>query len=328
MTEKLYYPLFDGERVWEAACITVENGIITSVKECGVSECDSRFLLMPGLIDAHAHMRSAEHVKNMLQSGVTTVCDVSAPLSLIQESKQLSIHNSGGMAMGIVLNGKDYVENALKNGARYIKVLLFNTFSIGKPALKGIIKAAHERGLKVAVHATELATVKQAVDCGADILLHVPLKEAFPDELADKIADKGIAVVPTLVMMKAFAESGRNKYQPRDYQNAVGAVKTLRAHGVRILVGTDANIGSFSPAVAFGSSMHKEMELLVQAGIAPFEALRAATRYNAESFCLHAGRITVGEPASMILVEGRPDRDIRDISKIQKIWTNGCKILG
>ena len=96
--------------------------------------------------------------------------------------------------------------------ARYIKVLLFNPLSIGKPALCGIVKAAHSIGLKVAVHATQIAAVRQAVDAGADILLHVPMKEEYPPELAETIAGKGIAVAPTLVMIETFANSYRNGY--------------------------------------------------------------------------------------------------------------------
>lgn len=93
----------------------------------------------------------------MLRSGITTVCDVSASGELIKSSKQLEIISSGGMAMGIVINSKGYVEQASASGAKYIKVLLLNAYSIGKPALCGIVKAAHKRELKVAVHATEIA---------------------------------------------------------------------------------------------------------------------------------------------------------------------------
>lgn len=57
-----------------------------------------------------------------------------------------------------MINPKGFVEKCLANDTRYIKVLLFNTFSVGKFALRGIVKHAHEKGLKVAVHARELTT--------------------------------------------------------------------------------------------------------------------------------------------------------------------------
>lgn len=66
-------------------------------------------------------------------------------------------------------------------------------------------------------------------------------------------------------MMETFANSGRNGYLPEHYQNAENAVRTLHKCGVTILAATDANIGSFAPAVEYGTSMYREMELLCKA---------------------------------------------------------------
>lgn len=323
---ELKYPLFDGERVWEGACVSVKDGVITSVTACDPAECGEG-LLLPGLIDAHTHMGTASHVKAMLQNGITATCDVSASEELVAYSKELQIVSSAGMAMGMVLNPKGFVERVAENGARYIKVLLFSPLSIGKAALSGIVKAAHEKGLKVAVHATEVATVRQAVEANADILLHVPMKEQLPEELAETIGKKGIAVAPTLVMMDTFAKSGKNGYKPEHYQNAVYAVQLLREHGVSILCGTDANPGTFSPGVAYGSSLHREMELLVKAGLTPTEVLTAATKNNADVFGIEAGKIAPQMPANFLLVHGRPDRNIKDSTKIRQLWIHGKPIL-
>ena len=323
---ELKYPLFDGDKVWESACIQVEDGVIVSVAPCDPAACGDGFLL-PGLIDAHTHMGTTAQIQAMLQFGITATCDVCASEALVADSKELEVVSSAGMAMGMVMNPKGFVERAAENGARYIKVLLFSPLSIGKAALTGIVKAAHEKGLKVAVHATEVATVRQAVEAGADILLHVPMKEPLPEELAETIGKKGIAVVPTLVMMETFANSGKNGYKPEHFQNAEKAVRLLRKHGVTILCGTDANPGSFSPAVAYGSSLHRELELLVQAGLTPMEALTAATKKNAEAFGIRSGRIAAHMPANMVLVQGRPDRIITDTARIQQLWVHGKPIL-
>ena len=325
MTE-LKYPLFDGERIWEGAVVTVESGVITAVRECDPAEC-SPGLLLPGLIDAHVHMVESAQISALLRSGIAAVCDVSAPAELAETSRQLTLVRSGGMAMGIVLDPRGYVEKAAASGAQYIKVLLFNTLSIGGPALRGIVRAAHERGLKVAVHATEVATVRQAVEAGADILLHVPMKESFPPALAETIAEKGIAVAPTLVMMAAFAQSGRNGYKTADYENAEQAVRLLHGCGVPILAATDANVGSFAPAVGYGDTLHEELALLVKAGLTPVEALRAATSASAAAFGLSAGRIAAGQEATMLLVDGRPDRTIADSRRIRRFWVKGEELL-
>ena len=324
----LSYPVFDGEKVWEKATVVIENGIITEVTVSDESTADSRFFLIPGLIDSHTHMGTMAQVETMLQYGITATCDVSASAELIAASDRLIIHSSAGMAMGMVLSGKSYVDKAVKNGAKYIKVLLFSPHSIGKKALCSIVDAAHEKGLKVAVHATEVATVRQAVEAGGDVLLHVPMKEPFPEELACAIADKGIAVAPTLVMMETFAHSGRNGYQPSDYANAQAAVHLLHEKGVEILVATDANPGSFAPGVVYGSSLHREMKLLVEAGLSPLEVLQGVTSKNAQAFDLaDIGTIAPGQKANLILVEGRPDQNITDSMKIVQIWVDGKPIM-
>ena len=264
MSKALKYPMFDGNKIWEGTSVTIEDGRILSVTECEPKECDNGFL-MPGLIDSHTHTESMSQVEQMYKSGIAATCDVHGNQDLIKASTDVQIISSAYMAMGMVLNPKGFVDKCVRAGARYIKVLLFTPESIGKSALCGIVDAAHEEGLKVAAHATALTTVRQAVDAGVDILIHVPMKEEYPVDLAKEIASKGICSAPTLVMMETFSVSGRNGYEPRDYENARAAVNLLYKSGVKILAATDANSGGFSPAVSFGPSIHREMERLADA---------------------------------------------------------------
>ncbi len=317
----LNYPLFNGEKIIENAAVTIENGIITDISEAEGRNGD--YLLMPGLIDAHTHMTGAYQVSDMLGSGVVATCDVSAPRELIENAQGLRIISSAGMTMG-TLSGKGYVKKSIEGGARYIKVLLFEPNLMPRAALRSICAAAHEEDLKVAVHATSVRAEKMAIECGADILLHVPMKEELPESLAREIAERGIAVAPTLVMMEAFAHSGKNGYLPAHYKNAEAAVRTLYGCGAVLLAATDANDGSFAPAVAYGSSMHREMELLCKAGLTPIEVLTAATGNVCKVFGIDGlGSAAVGGNATLILVEGRPDRDITAIKRVRQIWIDG-----
>lgn len=321
----LNYPLFDGKRVIENALVSIKDGKISRVTETDTA--DNRYFLMPGLIDAHTHMVSAGQIRAMLKNGVTATCDVSASASLVEASKQLTIVSSAGMTMG-TLNGKSYVKKAIETGVRYIKVLLMEPNLMLKSVLKNICNTAHENGLKVAVHAISVKSVRMAVDCGSDILLHVPMKEEYTTELAQEIADKGIVVAPTLVMMETFAHSGRGGYLPEHYQNAVNAVKLLYDNGVQILAATDANTGIYAPAVAYGTSMHREIELLANAGMTATDVLASATSNAAEVFGLESlGSVSEGKRATLLLVEGRPDRKITDSTKIKQIWIAGEPIL-
>lgn len=321
----LNYPLFDGEKIIENASVTTENGIITAVTEG--QNVDSRYLLMPGLIDAHTHMSTEYQVSEMLKCGIVATCDVSASSELIANSKELTIISSAGMTMG-TLGGKGYVKKAIESGAKYIKVLLFEPNLMPKAALRSICASAHEHDLKVAVHATSTKAERMAIDCGADILLHVPMKEELPESLAKEIAERAVAVAPTLVMMEAFSHSGRGGYLPEHYRNAENAVRTLHKCGVTLLAATDANDGSFAPAVDHGSSMHREMELLCRAGLTPVEVLTAATSKVCEVFGIDGlGSVSVGKKATLILIDGRPDKDIATIKNIRQIWTDGERML-
>ncbi len=320
-TISLNYPLFDGQRVYENACVVIENGKIKSVTL--TEKSDDNYFLMPGLIDAHTHMDSAPQIELMLKSGVIGTCDVSASRLLAENSKQFEIIRSAGMTMG-TLCGKAYVKNAIKDGAKYIKVLLMEPNLMLKKVFKDICDTAHENMLKVAVHATSIKAVEMSLECGADILIHVPMKEVLPESLAKEIADKAVAVAPTLVMMKNFAINCINGYKPEHYENAKKAVALLHSYGVEILVATDANTGNFAPAVPYGTSVHKEMMLLVEAGLNPQEVLAGATGKVAAVFGIDdIGTISEGKKANLLLIEGRPDKNIIDISKIKKIYVDG-----
>ncbi len=317
----LDHPLFDGEKITENASVVIENGVITAVKE--TKSVDSRYLLMPGVIDAHTHITNSYQISAMLKSGIVAACDVCASSELVANSKELTIISSAGMTMG-TLNGKGYVKKSIENGAKYVKVLLFEPNLMPKAALKSICTSAHECDLKVAVHATSIKAERMAIGCGADILLHVPMKEELPEGLAKEIAERGIAVAPTLVMMEAFSHSGRNGYLPEHYKNAENAVRTLHKCGVTLLAATDANNGSFAPAVAYGSSIHREMELLCKAGLAPIEVLAAATSMVCKVFGIDGlGSVSPGKRATLVLIDGRPDKDIAAIKNIKQIWING-----
>lgn len=318
-------PFFDGEKVVENAAIEIKDGMITRIEAAEEKKQDG--FLMPGLLDAHTHMGTESQVQAMLKHGVVATCDVAASAALIQDATPFTIVSSAGMTMG-TLHGKSYVKEAIEAGARYIKVLLMEPNLMLKSVMKDICDTAHENGIKVAVHAISVNAVQMSVDCGADILIHVPMKETFPEALAERIAKKGIAVAPTLIMMETFAKSGRNGYKPEQYPNAEHAVRLLHEKGVTILAATDANPGSYAPAVSYGASMHREMELLVKAGLTPLEVLSSATSQVAEVFGItELGAIAEGKRAALIQIEGRPDQNITDITKIKQIWIDGKPIL-
>src|SRR5262249_34167308 len=105
-----------------------------------------------------------------------------------------------------------------------------------------------------------------------------------------------------------------------DYAVARDAVRKLRSAGVPILAGSDAP----NPGTAHGVSIHRELELLVEAGLTPTEALAAATAVPAAKFGLSdRGRIAPKLVADLVLVKGDPTTDITATRKIVGVWKRG-----
>lgn len=99
-------------------------------------------------------------------------------------------------------------------------------------------------------------------------------------------------------------------------------VKRLHERGVKLLVGTD--VGSH-PSLLPGFSVHDELELLVNAGVPPLGALRAATLHPAEATGLASelGSITRGKKADLLLLSEDPLDDIRNIREIVAVVRAG-----
>jgi hypothetical protein len=107
---------------------------------------------------------------------------------------------------------------------------------------------------------------------------------------------------------------------PLDFSLVLTSVARLRAAGVPVLAGTDAP----NPGTAHGVSLHRELELLVRAGLSPVEALRAATSLPARAFrLLDRGRIAPGMRADLLLVGGDPTTDVLATRDIRAVWKLG-----
>ncbi|MBS1800372.1 MAG: amidohydrolase family protein [Acidobacteria bacterium] len=98
----------------------------------------------------------------------------------------------------------------------------------------------------------------------------------------------------------------------------LATVRELHRDGLRIVAGTDQNIP--------GYSLHRELELYVQAGFSPMEAIEAATSVPAEVMGLDktAGTIEVGKRADLVLLDADPLADIRNTRRILKTISAGA----
>lgn len=324
---------FNGNEVHGTATLVLENGVIAEDIVFGQEESDSEYFLMPALIDAHTHISSENHIKQMINNGVMTTCDAAAGDEMLATAGLLDIHTSRTTVMPGLTDGRGRAQELIDQGADYIKVMvdmpkIMGGELIDSVVLKDMVDCAHENGVKVAAHVTTVAAAQLAVDSGADILIHIPIGEEFPVSLAQQITHKDVAVVPTLVMMEAFANSLIYGYEKSDYEDAVEAVRLLDSLGATILVGTDANASFFVPKIDHGTALHDEMELLVNAGMSPVKVLQGATSMVSQVFGLeNSGTIEDGKKSVMMLVKGRPDKTVTDSTEIVQIWVDGQPVL-
>jgi hypothetical protein len=100
-------------------------------------------------------------------------------------------------------------------------------------------------------------------------------------------------------------------------ERGLGVVRALHDAGVPIVAGTDEGIP--------GHSVHREIELYVEAGLSPMEALQAATLVPARAMRLDAelGTIERGKRADFVVLDANPLEQIRNIRRVRWTVTNG-----
>jgi len=186
--------------------------------------------------------------------------------------------------------------------------------------LEAIVREAHEHNLPVMVHTGSADETKDAVMAGTDSIEHGILPGAhtteFDDSLTVAMVDRGTCYVPTL----AVAWSYRNTY-PDLFSSLLKNVRMLHGAGVRIAVGTDSG----APGVVIGRAVHKELEVMVEAGMSPMDAIVAATRDAAANVGRggELGTVEEGKLADIIVVSGDPLEDIAHTRGVVLVMKDG-----
>jgi len=300
--------------------------------------------LIPGLIDCHVHVVGLETLATFAEHGVTTVLDMANPVELtaplrgragvadlravgVAATHPDSMHAQRMKAGPVLLvsapsEADAWVAARVAEGADYIKVVI-DLPGFDQATVDALVAAAHARGKKVVAHASRSDAVTMAQRAGFDVLTHAPLDRPVDEALATELAAAAI-IVPTLTMMRGMADA----VPVLSYEAARDSVAALHAAGMPILAGTDANAVPMSPSSPpFGDSLHRELELLVAAGLAPREALDAATSLPADHLDLaDRGRIETGLRADLVLLGSDPLADIAATRDIRGVWIAGVRV--
>ena len=182
---------------------------------------------------------------------------------------------------------------------------------------------AHNHNLRLMVHTGTPAETLDAVKAGADSIEHGILPGAdsteFNDDLIKLMLDKGTYFVPTLAIAWAYKDA-----YPDVFSGLKQTCKKLHTAGVKIAAGTDSG----TPGVVIGKGLHKELELMVEAGFSPMEAIMAGTSRAADNLgkASELGAFEPGKLADIIAVSGDPLKDIKDTKEIRLVIKEG-KVL-
>lgn len=130
---------------------------------------------------------------------------------------------------------------------------------------------------------------------------------------------KNVAWKQTLAWVEPIAQNAAD--QRRLFAKTLDIVGQMHRAGVPILAGTDTS----NPYCMAGFSLHDELELLVEAGLSPLEAIRSATiepaRYmNQEG---SQGEVKPAQRADLLILDGNPLEDIRRTREIRAVVLNG-----
>jgi Tol biopolymer transport system component/imidazolonepropionase-like amidohydrolase len=228
---------------------------------------------------------------------------------------------------------------------------------VGLPDIlqKRVTEFAHANGLPVSSH-----EIYPAAGLGVDGVEHIgatsrrgyspklsALNRSYQDVLA-LTAQSGICMTPTISLhgglnalittdssffehwqFRAFysekqkqellSAAARARGSSKTYQNIEKSIVQLMRSGARLTPGTD------SPIIPSGLSYHAELQSWVAAGLSPFETLRAATQWAARQVGVgqDLGTIQPGMIADMVIVDGDPLKQIKDVLKVKAVVKNG-----
>jgi imidazolonepropionase-like amidohydrolase len=273
------------------------------------------------------------------------------------------VDGSGPFSLGVIRvdtpeQAREQVQKYKAAGFQQIKI-----YSSVKPDILKIVTAeAHRLGMTVTGHIPFGMNAIQGIEDGMDQINHIEYLTAVmvdpksqtidPDtpnvkSVIKLLLEHHTVVDPTLALMEIITHSTdkpmsafepgilrvapelregletmgvppqRGEQMAAVFRSMVATVRLLHQAGVPIVAGTDQSVPGFS--------LDREIELHVQAGFTPMEAIQSATLVAARAMGMEkdAGTIEAGKRADVIVVDGNPLENISDIRKVSTVFAGG-----
>ena len=238
---------------------------------------------------------------------------------------------------------------------------VYGKFTKMKPAVfQAAIAEAHKQGIRVAAHVFYLADAKALAAAGVDAFAHSIRDQPVDAELISAVKTRGIFYVPTFTVDESafiFAEDPSlmddaffagavspglvQMLKSPEYKQKVASdpngpkiraafangqhnLKALRDAGCRIAFGTDSGA---QPVRIPGWAEHRELALMVRAGLTPMDALVAATSGSAAMLGANdRGTLQAGKRADLIVLAANPLENIANTRQMVSVWHGGREV--
>jgi imidazolonepropionase-like amidohydrolase len=347
-------PLYQGaEKVIDAQGKTVVPGLINTHEHItwrrGFGSWESRVVAKD---PSWLLTRGVGHCLVSLREGVTTVRDLGAKADTavtlkraVEEGVILGprmkvcgnmISMTGGHAYDAarVADGPDEVRKAaremLLNGADLIK-LMGSGGGISKvrdfpwspqytvEELKAGYDEAHKQGRGTTVHCHNPVGIRMAVNAGVDCIEHAGL---IDEETAEFLATKGIPIVPTLIASDSHIQLGAEYGRSPEAIEEIKRNRPAKMEQWRRILRTGVTLAAGVDSLG---DLNMELDLFVEIGMTPMQALLSATKVAADVVRMtdDVGTIEGGKYADLLLVGEDPLVDIGNLRAIEWVMKGG-----
>jgi imidazolonepropionase-like amidohydrolase len=222
--------------------------------------------------------------------------------------------------------GADFVK-VMTTGARSNEMEDPDPLQLTEAELAAVTSEAHRMGFRVAAHAEGLHGCQAAIAAGVDTIEHGMYLHQRPD-LLEAMAASGQVLVPTLAGYYLMAGPGGAGVgveglptaemtsmlaglARRNIGEGAATLQAARRAGVKIALGSDLSLGTGA-----------EIQLMIDHGLTPAEALKAATSTAAQALDLAdvIGTVQEGKLADLLIVDGDPLEEPRLLADTSRIW--------
>jgi imidazolonepropionase-like amidohydrolase len=327
----------EGGRMLGPRLILVQDGRIAEIGSAiavppGTRRIDLRaYTVLPGLIDAHAHLlvdgptpgapvseslralRGAAHARSYLEAGYTSVRDLGkagryADVALKRAIEEGSVPGPRLFVSGPSLapdgqeDARAAVREHVRQGVDLIRIDALDEAMLSPAAMRAAVDEAHAARLKVTAYARTDAAVARALEAGVDAIEH---GAAASSETLHRMRQEAVPLVPLLPLGDSLRQA--------------------RAAGVVLAAGSDAVPGTGTqPDLPRGDAARRVLFAWREAGLAPGEILQAATVNGARLLGVPGlGVLQQGAHADIVAVQGDPLADFDALNRVVFVMKAG-----